>query len=357
VITRAERGGAQSHLLELLRVAATRFNVQLATEEQGFLVDEAKAIGVSVFPLRHLVMPLNPVEDLRALRELSDLIRSSRPDLIHAHSSKAGLISRVAAKANSVPCVFTAHGWGFSEGVPAGRSSIVFLSEWLAGRLGGMTIAVSEYDRRLALRRHITSPDRIVTILNGVPDDGIRASPGQPTACPVITMVARFSRQKDHATLLEALRDVSLPFQLRLVGSGPLLNHMQVRAARLGLTDRIVFHGDCTAVPRILQETHIFALISRYEGLPISILEAMRAGLPIVATDTGGVSEAVRHGWNGLLASRGDVLGVRSNLEHLLSDSQLRAVYGANSRSQYEACFLPEPMVTRTFEMYRRVFS
>lgn len=354
VITRAEHGGAQSHVLDLLRASATRFNVQLATEEHGFLVDEARALGVDVVPLRHLVMPLNPLEDLRAVRELSRAIRSFRPDLIHAHSSKAGLLSRIAAKVNRVPCVFTAHGWGFSEGVPGGRKLIVLTSEWFAGRLGGTTIAVSEFDRRLALRWHISPPDRIVTIRYGIPDDETRASPGEEIECPVITMVARFSSQKDHATLLEALSGVRLPFQLWLIGDGPLLESVKAQSAALGLSERVVFHGNSSCVPRFLERTHIFALTTNYEGLPISILEAMRAGLPVVATDTAGVSEEVRHGWNGLLSPRRDPIVVRKNLERLLSDSQLRREYGNNSRLEYERQFRLQSMLSATFEVYNR---
>lgn len=357
VITKAERGGAQSHLLELLRASRQRYTVQLATEEHGFLVDEAKAIGVSVIPLRHLVMPLNPAIDLQAIREISSAIRQFRPDLVHAHSSKAGLLSRIAARVNRVPSVFTAHGWGFSPGVPARRRYVVLASEWLAGKLRGTTIAVSEYDRRLALRAHITSSDRIVTILNGIPDDGIRASPEQQTASPVITMVARFSAQKDHAALLQALRTVRLPFRLWLVGDGPLLEQVKEQATVFGLSDRVVFHGNSSAVPELLRQTHIFTLISRYEGLPISILEAMRAGLPVVATDTGGVSEAVRNELNGFLVSQGDVSAVKSSLEQLLENRQLRATYGKNSRTRYENGFMPEPMFARTFEVYEKLLS
>jgi glycosyltransferase involved in cell wall biosynthesis len=329
----------------------------LATEPNGFLVDQARALGISVSPLKHLVMPVNPVKDLLAVRELSQVIREFRPDIIHAHSSKAGLLARLAARLHRVPCVFTAHGWGFSEGVPARRKCVVLASEWIAGRLGATIIAVSEFDHRLALRHHISSADHIVTIRNGIVDDDTRALPGEPVAMPVITMVARFSPQKDHATLLEALRAVQLPFQLWLVGDGPLLDEVRMHAARLDLLDRIVFHGDSSSVPRILQQTHIFALTSRYEGLPISILEAMRAGLPIVATDSGGVSEAVRHGWNGLLVRRGDAAGLRMSLELLLSDNNLRTVYGKNSRSLYEREFLPDPMIASTFEVYEQLLS
>lgn len=144
------------------------------------------------------------------------------------------------------------------------------------------------------------------------------------------------------------------PFQLWLVGDGPLLDQMRALTVRLGLADRVSFHGNSSSVPRILQQTHIFALISRYEGLPISILEAMRAGLPVVATDTGGVSEAVRHGWNGLLSPRRDPVALRSNLERLLGDSQLRGDYGNKSRLEYERRFRPQSMLSATFEVYNR---
>jgi glycosyltransferase involved in cell wall biosynthesis len=356
VITRAERGGAQSHVLELLRASVQRYTVQLATEESGFLVDQAKALGIQVFPLKHLVMPLNPARDLRGVLELSRLITRSGPDLIHAHSSKAGLLARIAASIHKVPCVFTAHGWGFSEGVPNSRKWIVLSTEWFAGKLGGTTIAVSDFDRNLALRYRITPPSRIVTIVNGIGDDAHRARPahGDP---PVITMVARFSAQKDHLSLLEALAQVDLPWRLWLVGSGPLMGQTLARAQQLNLSENVKFWGDSSCVPELLQQSHIFSLISNYEGLPISILEAMRVGLPIVATDTGGISEAVRHGWNGLLARRNDATAIRACLERLLADSQLRADFGENSRREYERRFRSQSMLSATFEVYERILS
>ena len=356
VVTRAERGGAQSHVLELLHASRELYSVALATGEPGFLADEARALGIPVFLMRHLVPQLSLVNDSAAFRELAGIVRDFRPNLIHAHSSKAGLVARLVARARHVPCIFTAHGWAFSEGVSLPRKCVALPSEWLAGHLGAITIAVSEYDRALALRCRVGHISRIETIPNGIRDDPSRASPQAGTP-PVIAMAARFSSQKDHLTLLQALSKVQSPFRLRLAGDGPLLERTRATAEQLGLMPRTEFLGECANISELLAGTQIFTLISRYEGLPISILEALRAGLPIVATNTGGVSEAVRHGHNGLLVGRADVAALRDALTLLLSDPALRLFFGNRSRELFESNFTAATMVRRTFAVYSRVLA
>jgi glycosyltransferase involved in cell wall biosynthesis len=356
VITRAERGGAQSHVLELLHASRELYSVALATGESGFLADEARALGIPVFLMRHLVPQLSLVSDSSAFKELVGIVRDFRPHLIHAHSSKAGLVARLVARARHVPCIFTAHGWAFSEGVSLPRKCVALPSEWLAGHLGATTIAVSQYDRALALRCRVGSVDRIETIPNGIRDDSGRASPQAGTP-PVITMVARFSSQKDHTTLLQALSKVQTPFRLRLAGDGPLLERTRACAEQLGLLGRTEFLGECANIGELLATAQIFTLISRYEGLPISVLEALRAGLPIVATNTGGVSETVRHGYNGLLVGRGDTVALRNALTQLLIDPALRLSFGNRSRKLFESNFTAAIMVSRTFAVYNRVLN
>ncbi len=356
VITRAERGGAQSHVLELLNASRKLYQVALATGEPGFLAEEARALDIPVFLMRHLVPQLSLVNDCSAIGELMAIVRDLRPQLIHAHSSKAGLVARVVARIRHIPCIFTAHGWAFSEGVSLPRKCVALPSEWLAGHLGAVTIAVSQYDSALALRCGVGSVSRIETIPNGISDDPSRASPqaGNP---PVIAMVARFSPQKDHITLLRALSKVQAPFHLRLAGEGPLLEEARACAEQLGLSARIEFLGECANISGLLADTQIFTLISRYEGLPISILEALRAGLPIVATHTGGISEAVRHGHNGFLVRRSDVPELRNALTSLLSDPAQRLSFGKHSRELFESNFTAEIMVRRTFAVYNRMLA
>ncbi len=356
VVTRSEHGGAQTHILELLRAAVGRYTVALATGETGFLTDEARSLGIPVFLLTRLVVPLNPAKDIYAFIQLLRVIHKFRPTLIHAHSSKAGLLARIAARLTRIPCVFTAHGWAFSEGVSRLRKWIAMPLEWLAGRLGANIIAVSKFDHDLALRYGVADSTHICTIENGIGDYAGQAHP-EEAGPPVIAMVARFNPQKEHLTLLRALSKVRAPFRLWLIGDGPLLAQSRAYAAQLGLAGRIAFIGDSGHVRDLLANSHVFALISRYEGLPISILEAMCAGLPIVATDTGGVSEAVRNGWNGLLVGRSRETTLRDALESLIENPDLRASFGKRSRKLFEQAFTSEAMVGRTFEVYGRTFE
>jgi len=353
IVTRAERGGAQAQVLELLQSTRGYFQSALATGESGFLTDEARSLGVPVYQLKHLASPFKPLDDFRALREISQTIRSFRPDLIHAHSSKAGILARIAARYHRTPCVFTVHGWAFSQGVSFRRKCLALPAEWLAGSLGAAIITASEFDRDLGLRYSICDAERITTIVAAKSDDPTRAHPeaGNP---PVVTMVARFCPQKDHLTLLRALSEVQSPFRLRLAGDGPWFDRTRMAAAEMGLMSKTDFLGNCSNVAELLGGTQISALISRYEGLPVSIVEAMRAGLPIVATDTGGVSEAVRDNWNGVLVPRGDHSALRTALETLLQNPGMRAEFGKNSRRAFERNFRAETMIERTFALYEQ---
>jgi len=205
LITRAEPGGAQVHVLELLRAFRDRVEVHLGVGEDrdGFLIEEARKLGVEVHLLRGLVQPIRPHRDLPALLEVGALLKRLRPHLVHAHTSKAGFLGRLAARALGVKSVYTAHGWAFTEGVPEGRRRLALAMERFVGRLGDRVIVVSHHDRDLALRHRVVPSERLKVIWNGVPDTPPRACP--EAYPPRLVMVARFAPQKDHALLLRAL--------------------------------------------------------------------------------------------------------------------------------------------------------
>ena len=251
VITLPEHGGAQAHVRGLLAEARQRAEVNevtLITSSVGWLTKEAEGLGVPVVIVPDLVQPLVPGRDLSAVRQLYKVLRRLRPDLVHLHSSKAGLLGRFAAKLAGVPAVFTAHGWAFADGVSPKRRLLAALSERLAAPLAARIIAVSEYDTALARRFGVGRPGQIVTIHNGIPDSPTVAySPGHSWRCRVI-MTARFAPQKDQATLIRAVARVP-EVELTLIGGGEGLHVAQSLALNLGVRDRVHFLGTRSDVP------------------------------------------------------------------------------------------------------------
>ena len=308
--------------------------------------------------LRYLVAPIAPWQDVRAVAEVRGILRHLRPDLVSAHSSKAGVVGRLAARSLGIPTVFTAHGWSFTPGVPRASASVYRWSERLAAPLTARIITVSDFDRELAVRERVASPARLVTVHNGMPDipPSMMADPG---AAPVrLAMIARFERQKDHATLFRALAELrGLAWTLDLIGDGALMPDARRMVGSLGLASRVTFRGPVDDVPALLARAQIYLLVSNWEGFPRSILEAMRAGLPVVASRVGGVAEAVEDGGSGFLADRGDSAQVARGLGALIQDAELRRRQGARGRALFQDHFTLPRTIAKTLDIYRAVLG
>ncbi|MFL5475432.1 MAG: glycosyltransferase family 4 protein [Gemmatimonadales bacterium] len=358
MVTRAEPvGGAQIHVRDLAAAAkAHGHSPTVITSGSGPFLQDLQAQQIPVVVLKHLGAPISPVRDFRALREIQGALQSLRPDLLATHSSKAGILGRFVAHRLGIPAVFTAHGWSFTPGIARTRAGLYRMIERLAAPLSGKIITVSEFDRRLALEAGIATEDRLATVHNGIPDVAAlrRASPGRNPAR--IVMVARFEPQKDHATLLHALGGlVGQPWELDLIGDGPLRGRMEHLVRTLGLGTRVRFLGQRADVDAYLAEAQISVLTTNWEGFPLTVLEAMRAGLPVVATAVGGVAEALVDGDSGYLIGRGDVTLLRDRLGRLLSSPGLREEMGGKGRTRWEGHFTIEQMVAKTFAIYQDV--
>jgi glycosyltransferase involved in cell wall biosynthesis len=353
LITRAEMGGSQTHVLDLLQGFREDFQITLATGEEGFLTEAARKLGVQTVVLPNLVQPLRPRQDAKALPDVIRLLRSLKPDLIHCHTSKAGIIGRLAARIARVPAVFTAHTWSFADGTSTLWKLVGTPSERLTARWTEKIIAVSESNRSLAIRRNVARENKIVTVHNGIADTNYRAHPGW-SEIPQIVMVARFAPQKNQAQLLQALADITLPFKLTFVGDGPTRAAAEALTRDLGLADRVEYLGVRLDTDVILSQSDIFALATNWEGFPITILEAMRAGLPVIATDVDGVREAVTDQVTGYLVPRGDTEALKEKLAALLSSSTLRLQMGSAGRRRYESEFTQAIMLARIASIYHQ---
>lgn len=356
IITRSDTlAGAQVHVRDLsLALLNSGHEVVVLVGQSGPFTDELQKYGIPYHCLRHLARDINPYIDFKAFLELVTVIRTLRPDLVATHSSKAGWLGRAAARLLGIPSIFTAHGWGFTEGVPDLNRKIYAAAERIAAPFANRIITVSEYDRKLALRNKIASPRKIVTIHNGVYDTSSGLVSAPPDLPLRMIKVARFDVPKNHALLFKALAGLpSRKWHLDLIGDGPLRLPMEELAFELEINKNVTFWGERSDVAEHLAKAQLFLLISNYEGFPLSILEAMRAGLPVIASDVGGVNESVINGETGFLIPRNDVAILQDRLSQLMCDFSLCRSMGNAGRKRFEEMFTCEKMVGETLAVYQ----
>jgi glycosyltransferase involved in cell wall biosynthesis len=340
IVTRADPiGGAQIHVRDLaVALQAAGHTPTVLTSGSGPLIEDFRKRKIPVVILRHLTAPMQPLRDLRALREIRAVLTELRPELVAAHSAKAGMLGRLAARSLQVPVVVTVHGWACAPGTPALQAGASRVFERLTSPFATKMITVSEFDRRFGLALNLVAEHQVVTVHNGIPDVPavLRADPSRTP--PRLVMIARFGPQKDHRTLLEALGGLQEhSWQLDLLGDGPLLRETEALAATLGIAGRIRFMGQRMDVEQIL--------------------EAMRAGLPVIASAVGGVSESVLDGDSGYLVPRGDIERLRQRIAELVSNPALRTRLGARGRQHYEQHFTLDSAVSKTLAVYQDVLS
>lgn len=358
VITRADDlGGAQIHVRDLATALCNQgVRVLVLGGGEGALAEELRDRDVPFESVPHLVRPVSPFEDIRALTFLRRRLDRFRPDLVSTHSSKAGVLGRLAAWSCGIPRLHTAHGWAFSEGCPKHRRLLGRTVERAVASITDRIITVSEADRELALTEGITHAGRIIAVHNSVVDAPGRARPARSP--PRLIMVARMNPQKDHRTLFDALSGLlDHEWHLELIGDGPRMEATRREAAALGLADRISFLGMRRDVAERLAQAQCFTLISNWEGFPRSILEAMRAGLPVVASDVGGVRESVEDGVSGFVVPPNDPVTLRARLGELLAAPGLRERQGAAGRARFERLFSFDRFFRNTLEVYEGVVS
>lgn len=357
IITRADAiGGAQVHVKDLaIALQEDRHKVMIVTGEQGIYNEDLKQAGIESVACRYLQKRINPVADGKSLRYILNIVDLFKPDLIAAHSSKTGILGRLASQITKVPCVFTAHGWSFTTGIPEPNRSVYRWLEKLTAPLADKIICVSEYDRQIGLKAGIHSR-QLVMIHNGMKDVvfNLRANPAQSEPIKV-AMVARFDRQKDYLTLIEAFKDVNA--ELILVGDGPSLLKTRQKVEQLGINQKVIFLGFRQDVAQILAQVQIYVLISNWEGLPCTIIEAMRAGLPVVASDVGGVKEIVIDGQTGYVIPRGDRQRLRQKLNYLIANEPARISMGIMARQKYESQLTFKHMYDKTIATYQEAIA
>jgi len=361
VITRSDEiGGAHIHVHDLAAwLLEQGHDIRVFVGGRGVFTEKLKRSAIPFESLKYLKRPISPISDVLGVFEIAKRLKAFQPDLVSIHSAKAGILARLACMVTKQPCVFTAHGWSFADGVTSPASVLFRFLEKALAPVSQRIITVCESDRALALDHGVGEPHKVTTIHNGMPwlpAPEARPTEQPPETGPRLVMVARFEGQKDHRTLLNALATLrDLPWSLDLVGDGPLQAEVKKLTDELDITSRVHFLGRRQDVPQILEEADIFVLTTNWEGFPRSIIEAMRAGLPVVATDVAGTSESVTEGETGYLIPPNDTGACARRLSALIESADHRRELGARGREHFERHFTFESMANATLALYREL--
>jgi glycosyltransferase involved in cell wall biosynthesis len=355
VVTLAEVGGAQRYVASLLPALVPRFDVTVAAHGPGPLSEATEAAGARFQPLRDVRRAVNPWRDAAGLVELVRLVRRERPDILHVGSSKAGVLGRLAAVAVHVPVrIFTVHGWAFAAHSGA-ASRLYRVVDRLIEPLTTVTVCVSENDRVAGLAARTCAAERTIVIPNAVELPAVRRPRSSERKVPLFVAVGRLRAPKDFTTFVRALGKLpSGSFEAVIVGEGPDRGLLEREVDALGLAGRVRLAGERRDVPDLLADADVFVLSSRSEGHPVAILEAMAAGLPVVASRVGGVPEQVSHGETGLLVEPGDPDALAAALQLLATDPALRLRLGAAGRERAERFFDLDAFRRAHVELYSR---
>lgn len=313
---------------------------------------EAKGLDFRCIP--EMGRSISPRNDWKALRALRRYIREFSPNVVSTHASKAGALGRLACFGMRIPVLYTPHCWSFAEGFP--NAGFYLWVERCLAPLATQIITVCDQERQLGLSRGIGNSAKTICIHNGVTElneDNNGRDNQDVGQSPRVLMVARFEEQKDQELLLLSLEDNrDLDWHLTLVGDGPRKKTCEEFARNCGIDSRVEFAGYSSRVETHLDRADIFALITHWEGFPRSILEAMRAGLPIIVSDVGGCSEAVSDGVTGRVVRHGDRKHLTHALRDLLIDRKRRLEMGAHARKTYEENFTFEKMYAKYLDVY-----
>lgn len=361
VITRSDEiGGAHIHVRDLcVWLNGQGHEVLVFVGGDGPYLGILSDAKINYKKIGHMKRSIAPIDDVKAVFELRKSLSEFNPDIVSAHSAKAGMIGRLACSMLKIPCLFTAHGWSFTEGVRWPANILFQAIEFLLSPLSSAIITVCERDRMLAVEKGIAPLNKLRTIHNGMPSldrYSVVKERSLDGKTPVLVMVARFEEQKDHRTLILALELLKYnEWLLRLVGDGPLLEDVKKLAQEKGISDRIEYLGRRKDVPEILRESDVFILSTKWEGFPRSILEAMRAALPVVASRVAGIPESVIDSETGYLVPVGDHILLSERIRKLLDSQSLRERFGKNARKKFLNDFTFERMAEQTLSVYQEV--
>jgi len=379
IITRMILGGAQENTLLTCEglVRSGEWDLTLVTGPaigpEGELIRRAEKSGVRTIVVPELRRALDPWRDAASMLKLSRILRSICPQVVHTHSSKAGVLGRLAARAAGVPVVVhTIHGLPFHPFQGHLANALFIAAERIAARCSDKIVCVADAMTRQALAAGIGRPELFATVYSGMEVDAfldcarhrdeVRAEFGFSEADVVVGKVARLFDLKGHNYVLEAAPDVvrRCPnVRFLFVGDGILRDELEQQAQRLGVRDRVVFGGlvDSSRIPAMVSAMDLVVHASLREGLARVLVQALLCGKPVVSYDVDGAPEVIQDGVTGRLVAPKSVRELSDAVVDLIEHPDRATAMAGEGRERCRDAFRAETMVSRLEEIYRSLLA
>ncbi len=378
IITRMIIGGAQQNTLHTIEDHLREYGDDVTlitgptTGPEGSLMDLVHASGCRVIEIPSLLRNVKIRQELAALRQIKSSLKELQPDIVHTHSSKAGIIGRKAAYDLKLPCVHTIHGAAFHYGQNKLLYRLYRKAERIAQKWTDHYISVADAMSQQYLDARIGQPEQYTTISSGFDVEPFLQEPTARAALRkqwglnedhiLIGKIGRLFPLKGHDAIIAVAAEVirqAPQVRFLFIGDGILREQYQNEIREQGLQDHFIFTGlvNPTEIPRLMQATDIVAHTSQWEGLARVLPQALISAKPIVSFDIDGAREVTLPNETGCLIFRNDLTGLTLALVQLANDSEMRTRFGKNGRERFTDQFRHQTMSRLIREVYEQVLA
>jgi len=366
IITKSVWGGAAKYVFDLATNLSGEFDIAIAAGGKDRFYQKIKKTDILYYNIANFQRTINPLKDIFAFFEILSLLFQLKPDTIHVNSSKAGGIVGIAGRiygissGKKIKLIFTAHGWAFNEDRPKWQIWLIKIFSKLTVVFYDKIICVSEYDYNIAIKNKIAPAKKLITIHNGIDLKNLSFLPKEQaqkklinkTSPFVIGTIAEYTKNKGLFYLLKAIKKIKdKEFDVVLIGSGENPDkekmHNFVKKNNLKNVHLIEFINNAASY---LKAFDVFVLSSLKEGLPYTILEAMAAEIPIIATNVGGVPEMLDD--CGILIPSKNPDSIGKEILYLINNPDLSQEMTRKARQKVEKEFSLEKMLQETKNLY-----
>ncbi|MAF13927.1 MAG: hypothetical protein CMI53_03470 [Parcubacteria group bacterium] len=368
IVTQSGWGGAQRYVFDLaLSFHDKGYDVTVAggndIDGKKTLLTKLDENNIKSYKLNNLVRQINPLKDLAAYFEIKKFIKKNNPDILHLNSSKASIIGAIAGKHTGVKkIVYTVHGYAFNEPLPIWKKMIYLWSEKISAQYKNILICVSEFDRQIGIKNKIAPENKFITIHNGVkhinfqPQDQARQYLKLEKTNTTIGTVANFYATKGLTYLIKAAQltiQEKPDLKFVVIGDGQERKNLENEIKELNLQNHFLLLGVKEKAWQYLPAFDIYVSPSVKEGFPYHVLEAMKASLPIITTNVGGIPEMIEDEINGLLVKPADPQALSQAIIELLDNQKLSEKISSAAEQTANEKFGLEKMILATEEIYR----